>query len=83
MCSCLFLVFLISFQGIAQQDIEEITKLIFEKTNRLRVAKGLKPYKALDSLNQLAQYHSDNMVAKNFYSHIDPDGLTPVTRQRN
>ena len=77
---CLFFFFLISFQGIAQQDIEEITQLIFEKTNRLRVAKGLKPYKALDSLNQLAQYHSDNMVAKNFYSHIDPDGLTPVTR---
>ena len=80
---CLFFLFLISFQGIAQHNIEEITQLIFEKTNRLRVAKGLKPYKALDSLNQLAQYHSDNMVAKNFYSHVDPDGLTPVTRAEN
>ena len=77
---CLFFLFLISLQGIAQQSIEEITQLIFEKTNGLRIAKGLKPYKALDSLNQLAQYHSDNMVAKNFYSHVDPDGLTPVTR---
>ena len=56
---CLFFFFLISLQGIAQQNIEEITQLIFEKTNRLRVAKGLKPYKALDSLNQLAQYHSE------------------------
>ena len=77
---CLFFFFLISFQGIAQQNTEEIAQLIFEKTNRLRVAKGLKPYKALDSLNQLAQYHSDNMVAKSFYSHVDPEGLTPVTR---
>ena len=76
----LFFFFLISFQGLAQQNTEEIIKLIFEKTNRLRVVKGLKPFRALDSLNQLAQYHSDNMVEKHFYSHVDPDGLTPVTR---
>lgn len=79
---CLFFFFLISFQGIAQQNTAEIAQLIFEKTNLLRVTKGLKPYKALDSLNQLAQYHSDNMVAKSFYSHVDPDGLTPVTRAK-
>ena len=82
MRSCLFFFFLISFQGIAQQNTAEIAQLIFEKTNLLRVTKGLKPYKALDSLNQLAQYHSDNMAAKSFYSHIDPDGLTPVTRAK-
>ena len=78
--SALFLLLLLSFQGIAQQNTEEIAQLIFEKTNQIRVDKGLKPYKPLDSLNQLAQYHSDNMVTKNFYSHVDPDGLTPVTR---
>ena len=73
-------VFLISFHGFAQQNTAEISQLIFEKTNLIRAAKGLKPYRPLDSLNQLAQYHSDNMVAKSFYSHVDPDGLTPVTR---
>jgi len=31
-------------------------------------------------LNRLAQYHSDNMVAKAFYSHVDPEGLNPVSR---
>lgn len=76
----LSLVFLTAFYANAQQNTAEISKLIFEKTNRIRKAKGLKPYKPLDSLNQLAQYHSDNMVTKGFYSHVDPDGLTPVTR---
>ena len=73
-------VFLISFHGFAQQNTAEISQFIFEKTNLIRAAKGLKPCRPLDSLNQLAQYHSDNMVAKSFYSHVDPDGLTPVTR---
>ena len=74
------LVFSFSFQAPAQQNTAEIVQLIFEKTNQLREAKGLQPYQALDSLNRLAQYHSDNMVEKAFYSHVDPDGLTPVSR---
>ncbi len=69
-----------SFQGHAQQNTDEIAQRIFEKTNRLRTAKGLVALKPLDSLNRLAQYHSDNMVKQAFYSHIDPEGLTPVTR---
>ena len=64
----------------AQQNTREISDLIFAKTNRLRQAKGLKPFKPLDSLNRLAQYHSDNMVALGFYAHVDPSGLNPVSR---
>ena len=75
-----FLFGLISFFATAQGDTKEISQLIFEKTNTLRLAKGKTPFKPLDSLNRLAQYHSDNMVAKAFYSHIDPEGLNPVSR---
>ena len=64
----------------AQQNPQEIASLIFKKTNALRVAKGLKPFKSLDSLDYIAQYHSENMVSKAFYSHVDHEGLTPVTR---
>lgn len=74
------LLFLFSFQGFSQQDTAEISQLIFEKTNRLRIENGLPAFKPLDSLDRLAQYHSDNMVEKAFYSHVDPEGLTPVTR---
>ena len=75
-----FLFGLISFFATAQGDVDEISQLIFEKTNALRLAKGKTPFKPLDSLNRLAQYHSDNMVAKAFYSHVDPEGLNPVSR---
>ena len=75
-----FLFCLISSLSTAQQDVNQISQLIFEKTNALRLAKGKTPFKPLDSLNQLAQYHSDNMVAKGFYSHVDPEGLNPVSR---
>ena len=78
--SILFFFGLISFFAIAQGDVDEISQLIFEKTNALRLAKGKTPFKPLDSLNRLAQYHSDNMVAKAFYSHVDPEGLNPVSR---
>lgn len=73
--------FLISIYTLsAQSNTDAIVELIFQKTNQLRKAKGLPPLKPLDSLNRLAQYHSDNMVEKAFYSHVDPAGLTPVTR---
>ena len=75
-----FLFGLISFFATAQGDVDEISQLIFEKTNALRIAKGKTPFKPLDSLNRLAQYHSDNMVAKAFYSHVDPEGLNPASR---
>ena len=71
---------MLAFSANAQGDVKEISQLIFKKTNALRKAKGKTPFKPLDSLNVLAQYHSDNMVEKEFYSHIDPDGLNPVSR---
>lgn len=64
----------------AQINTDEITQLIFQKTNQLRESGGLPHFKSLDSLDRLAQYHSDNMVKNEFYSHVDPAGLTPVTR---
>lgn len=63
-----------------QQNIKEITEIIFKKTNQLRQAVGKKAFLPLDSLHDLAQYHSDQMVTKGFYDHIDPEGLSPVGR---
>ncbi|MEC8636910.1 MAG: CAP domain-containing protein [Bacteroidota bacterium] len=55
-------------------------QLIFEKTNTLRVEKGLPELILLDSLMDLAQLHSQNMVKHNFYAHIDHLGQNPVQR---
>ena len=72
--------FLVCFSSFGQQNPKTITNLIFQKTNLLRIEKGLEPFKKLDTLDYLAQYHSDNMVQKKFYEHIDHEGLSPVER---
>ena len=74
--SCMFLVLSQTYA----QDLEAIRTLIFKKTNELRMEKGLQPFKHLDSLDGIAQYHSDNMVSQNFYAHTDHEGLNPVQR---
>lgn len=74
---CLVFVF---GQTYGQKDLTKIKQLIFEKTNELRQQKGLLPFKPLDSLDMIAQYHSDNMVSHDFYAHTDHDGLNPVER---
>ncbi len=60
------LVFSVCLFSFGQRNQETISNLIFKKTNLLRKAKGLKPFKKLDTLDYLAQYHSDNMVQKSF-----------------
>ena len=72
--------FSVCFSSFGQQNRKTITNLIFQKTNLLRIEKGLEPFKKLDTLDYLAQYHSDNMVQKKFYEHIDHEGLSPVER---
>ena len=79
----LLLVILIPFSltiGFAQKDIELMRMLIFEKTNALRAEKGLSELKPLDSLMDLAQMHSENMVKHNFYAHVDHLGQNPIQR---
>ena len=64
----------------AQPDLEVMRQLIFEKTNVLRVEKGLPEFIQLDSLMHLAQLHSENMVNHDFYAHINHLGRNPVER---
>ena len=35
-----------------------------------------------DNLNKLAQDHSQNMINKNFFGHVDPSGKSPNDRAR-
>ena len=64
----------------AQQDIALMRQLIFEETNALRVERGLPKLKKLDSLMDLAQLHSENMVKHHFSDHVDHLGRSPVER---
>lgn len=64
----------------AQKDIAQMRQLIFEKTNVLRQQKGLSKLLLLDSLTDLAQMHSENMVKFDFYAHTDHLGHNPIQR---
>lgn len=75
-----FLLLSVAQLSFGQKDLELMRKLIFEKTNALRLAEGLPELQPLDSLMELAQYHSVNMVEHRFYSHVDHEGLNPIER---
>ena len=76
-----FLIFIVTpYKSIAQGNLESMRQMIFEKTNELRVLAGHSILKPLDSLMELAQYHSENMVKHHFYSHTDHEGLNPIER---
>ena len=66
-----------------QENLELMRQMIFEKTNELRILAGHSALKPLDSLMDLAQDHSRNMVEYGFYSHIDHEGLNPTERAEN
>ena len=73
---------IIPYLSNAQGNVESMRQMIFEKTNELRVLAGYSVLKPLDSLMELAQYHSVNMVENRFYSHIDHEGLNPTERAK-
>lgn len=60
----------------------EIAKLVFEYTNRERVKRGLAAFLHHTTLEGTGRYHARNMAQRNFFSHVDPDGLDPSGRFR-
>lgn len=50
-------------------------KLIFHLTNGCRAINGVAPLIYSQDAAEVAQYHSNNMATKNFFSHTDSDGL--------
>jgi uncharacterized protein YkwD len=48
--------------------------------NAERVKHGLKPLKYSEKLSEIARGHSKDMAEKDYFSHIDTDGLDPSQR---
>lgn len=59
---------------------QQIAVLVLEKTNAIRRGQGLPPLLASKAADELAQYHSDNMVTHQFFSHTDHQGTSPSDR---
>jgi uncharacterized protein YkwD len=55
---------------------------ILTLVNQQRAAAGCHPLTASSSLDRLAQNFSDDMAARGFFDHTDPDGHTPWDRAK-
>lgn len=53
---------------------------VFKEHNKYRISKGLPTFCVDVNLQKVAQGHSTDMAARNFYSHITPDGVGPGKR---
>jgi len=51
--------------------------------NNERQAQGLEPLTMNSTLSSAAKLHSQDMINRNFFNHLNPDGLTPSDRARN
>ncbi len=61
-------------------DLAEVRRAMFAKVNALRTAAGLAPVIDDPRLDTAAQKHADDMLARRYYSHLTPEGLTPRDR---
>ncbi len=61
-------------------DLAAVRKEMFERVNAVRAAAGLEPLVADPHLATAAQKHADDMLARRYYNHLTPEGLTPRDR---
>lgn len=64
-------------------NIEEARKELLNYINIERQNHGLSPVSIVSQLDTLAQKHTDDMVERIFFAHINPDGETPNDRRIN
>jgi uncharacterized protein YkwD len=54
--------------------LKEIERKVFRFTNEVRQKHDLNPLEEDDTLNDIAREHSDDMLKRNYFSHVSPDG---------
>ncbi len=67
----------------ARADIthsEEIERLVLELVNENRRRAGRTNLAPDDTLRDSARRHSDDMLLRNFFEHVNPDGAAPADR---
>lgn len=64
-----------------QEDVDFV-KRVLELVNEERAKEGAKPLALDNNLCAVAAMHSEDMVARNFFSHENPDGASPFDRMK-
>jgi uncharacterized protein YkwD len=62
------------------QDINSLRNLLLLLINQKRQEWNLSSLTLDNSLNNLAQSHSNDMINRNFFGHVNPDGDGPLER---
>jgi uncharacterized protein YkwD len=61
-------------------NLAQISDAIFCLTNQIRTSYGLPAFRRDARLDTAARLHSEDMAARNFFAHSNPDGLSPTDR---
>lgn len=64
-----------------QEDIDFIERVL-ELVNEERAKEGAKPLVLDEDLCAVAAMHSEDMIARNFFDHENPDGASPFDRMK-
>lgn len=67
---------------LGHQPLPELRALALDLVNRDRQVNGLPPLVEDPLLSQAAQKHAEDMLARQFYDHVNPDGQSPSDRFR-
>jgi uncharacterized protein YkwD len=62
------------------QHLNEVERRIYQLTNAERRKRHLSPLDRDNTLVETARAHSDDMLRRDYFSHVDPDGKTPQQR---
>lgn len=62
------------------RSLTELRQEAIALTNASRAEAGLQGLKTSEILDQAAQGHADDMLARGFYDHVTPEGDTPFDR---
>lgn len=57
-------------------ETQVLERQMVEAVNSERRANGLPPYDVDDQLTLVARHHSEDMVARGYFDHVTPEGIT-------
>lgn len=80
-CALLLALLLLSFGLCGAQETQQSAQAL-QLLNRDREKHGLAPLVYSAELSQLAERYAEDMIARKFFSHNDPDGRSPFDRMR-
>jgi len=72
----------VSGKRVEFSDLQSVRRALFDRVNRERRAAGVPPMREEPLLDETAQRHAADMLARSYYDHDSPEGTTVLERSR-